>query len=201
MAVRFLHVLVCGFAGCLAPALACADASDGPWVRDLWQQGGVKLHELRDFLGRQLTMARRDEPDWIVELSQEKIDPGTQPGADAAQLVVQQDRRDGTDLLTLRYPLAQRGGVRAYAGAGLNQAVYFDEAIDGPALLTRRQRHRSVGAAAEVGAEFRVSPQFMFNAELRWADLDTDAILLRSEDGLVGADPLSVGVSVGWRFR
>jgi opacity protein-like surface antigen len=201
MAVRFLHVLVCGFAGCLAPALACADASDGPWVRDLWQQGGVKLHELRDFLGRQLTMARRDEPDWIVELSQEKIDPGTQPGADAAQLVVQQDRHDGTDLLTLRYPLAQKGAVRAYAGAGLNQAVYFADSSDDPTLLTRRNRQRSLGPAAEVGAEFRVGQQLMVNAELRWADIDSDAALLRSAEGFVGADPVSVGVSVGWRFR
>ena len=200
MAVRTFQVLVCGLVGCMAPTLACAEGSEGPF-REFWQQGGVKLHELRDFLGRQLKMIDRDEPEWVLELSQEEIDPGTQPGADAAQLVVQQDRRDGTDLLTLRYPLAQRGGVRAYAGAGLNQAVYFDEAIDGPALLTRRQRHRSLGAAAEVGAEFRVSQQLMVNAELRWADFDTDAVLLRSQDGLVGADPLSVGVSVGWRFR
>jgi opacity protein-like surface antigen len=195
------HVLVCGIVGCMAPQLAAADASEGPWVRDLWQQGEVKLHELREFLGRQLTMARRDEPEWILEVSQEKIDPGTQSGSDAAQLVVQQDRRDGTDLLTLRYPLAQRGGVRAYAGAGLNQAAYFSEASDGPALVTRRQRQRSVGAAAEVGAEFRVSQQLMVNAELRWADLDAEDLLLRSEYGLVGADPVSVGVSVGWRFR
>jgi len=201
MAVRFFQVLVCGLAGCMAPALACADSAEGPWVRDLWQQGEVKLHELRDFLGRQLTMARREEPDWILELSQEKIDPGTQPGADAAQLVVQQDRRDGTDLLTLRYPLAQKGAIRAYAGAGLNQAVYFADGSDDPTLLTRRNRHRSLGPAAEVGAEYRVSQQLMVNAELRWAEIDTDAVLLRSAEGLVGADPVSVGVSVGWRFR
>lgn len=98
----------------------------------------------------------------------ENIDPGGQPGADSAQLIVQQDRRDGADLLT---------------------------------LLTRRQRHRSTGAAAEIGAEFRVSQQLMANAELRWADLDADAVLLRGEDGLVGADPVSVGVSLGWRCR
>lgn len=201
MAVRLFHVLVCGFAGCVAPALASADGTDGPWVRDLWQQGEVKLHELREFLGRQLTMARRDEPDWIVDLSHEKLDPATHPGADAAQLVVQQDRRDGTDLLTLRYPLAQRGAVRAYAGAGLNQAGYLAEASDGPTLLTRRDRQRSLGAAAEVGAEYRVSRQLMVNAELRWAELDPDAVLLRNAEGLVGADPVSVGVSVGWRFR
>lgn len=201
MAVKILHALVCGLVGCMAPGLACAGDSEGPSVRGLWQQGEVKLHELRDFLGRHLKMTDREEPEWVLELSQEKIDPGAQPGAAAAQLVVQQDRRDGTDLLTLRYPLAQRGGVRAYAGAGLNQAVYFAEPGDAPTLLTRRERHRSVGAAAEVGAEFRVSRQLMVNAELRWADLDTEAILLRSEDGFVGADPLSVGVSVGWRFR
>jgi hypothetical protein len=201
MAVRFLHVLVCGFAGCVAPALAFADATEGPWVRGLWQQGEVKLHELREFLGRHLTMTRRDEPDWIVELSPETIDPALHPGAKAAQLVVQQDRRDGTDLLTLRYPLAERGAVRAYAGAGLNQAGYLAEASDGPTLLTRHDRHRSLGAAAEVGAEFRVGQQLMVNAELRWAELDTDATLLRSAEGLVGVDPVSVGVSVGWRFR
>jgi hypothetical protein len=201
MAVRLFHALVCGLAGCVAPALAAADATDGPWVRDLWQQGEVKLHELRDFLGRQLTMTRRDEPDWILDLSHDRIDPGIQPGADAAQLVVQQDRRDGTDLLTLRYPLAQRGAVRAYAGAGLNQTGYFPHASEGPTLLTRRVHDRSLGPAAEVGAEFRVSQQLMVNAELRWAELDTDAVLLGSAEGLVGADPVSVGVSVGWRFR
>jgi len=201
VAVRFLNVLVCGFAGCVAPALASADGTDGPWVRDLWQQGEVKFHELREFLSRQLTMTRRDEPDWILELSPDKIDPGIQPGADAAQLVVQQDRRDGTDLLTLRYPIAQRGAVRAYAGAGLNQAGYLAEISDGPTLLTRQERHRALGAAAEVGAEFRVGRQLMVNAELRWAELDPDANLLRSAEGLVGADPVSVGVSVGWRFR
>ena len=201
MAVRTLQVLVGGLVACMAPTFACAETAEGPWVRELWQQGEVKLHELRDFLGRQLKMAERDEPEWILEVSKEQIDPGAQPDGDAAQLVVQQDRRDGTDLLTLRYPLAQAGGVRAYAGAGLNQAVYFADASDGPTLLTRRPRHRSVGAAAEVGAEFRVSRQLMVNAELRWADLDADAVLLRSEDGFVGADPLSVGVSVGWRFR
>jgi hypothetical protein len=201
MAVRLFQALVCGLAGCVAPGLAAAEGSDGPWVRDLWEQGEVKLHELRDFLGRQLTMTRRDEADWILELSQDRIDPGAQPGAGAAQLVVQQDRRDGTDLLTLRYPLAQRGAVRAYAGAGLNQTGYLSHPIDGPALLTRRVNYRSLGPAAEVGAEFRVSQQLMVNAELRWAELDTDAMLLSSAEGLVGADPVSVGISVGWRFR
>ena len=201
MAVKTLHVLVCGLVGCMTPGLACADDPEGPWVRGLWQQSEVKLHELRDFLGRQLKMIDRDEPEWVLDLSQEKIDPAIQPRSDAAQLVVQQDRRDGADMLTLRYPLAQRGAMLAYAGAGLNQTGYLVEASEGPSLLTRRDRQRSVGAAAEVGAEFRVSQQLLVNAELRWADLEADAVPVYGEDGLVAVDPVAVGVSVGWRFR
>lgn len=95
-------------------------------------------------------------------------------GEVAAQLVMQQDRRDGADLLTVRYPLLSRDPLRTDAGAGLNRAVYFSDDARAPVML---------------------------NAELRWADLDESAILLRADDGYVGADPVAVGVSVGWRFR
>ena len=91
------------------------------------------------------------------------------PGDDSAQLVLQQDRRDGADLLTLRYPLAERGPLRTYAGAGLNQAVYFEDGGE-PAIMSRRNRDRSLGAAAELGAELRLSERLLLQADLRWAD-------------------------------
>lgn len=167
-------------------------------VRDAWQAGQSRLHEL---LARTLTFVRRDRPQWLVEQSQASLDPGAPAPDTVAQLVVQQDRRDGAELLTLRYPLSERGALRTYAGAGLNRAVYFG-ADDGlPMMLTRRNRQSSLGAAAEVGAELQVSRQLMVSADLRWADLDEDAVLLRADDGFVGADPLAIGVSVGWRFR
>jgi outer membrane protein W len=152
-------------------------------------------------LARTLTVVRRDRPQWLVEQSQAAIDPDA-PAVDAvAQLVVQQDRRDGAELLTVRYPLAERGALRAYAGAGLNRAVYFGGEDGEPTMLTRRNRQSSLGAAAEVGAELQLSRQLMVSADLRWADLDDDAVLLRADDGYVGADAVAVGVSVGWRFR
>jgi outer membrane protein len=90
--------------------------------------------------------------------------------------------------------------MRAYAGAGLNQAVYFEDGVE-PAIMSRRNRDRSLGAAAELGAELRLSERLMLQADVRWADIDAQAALLRSEDGLVGADAVSLGVSVGWHFR
>ena len=162
------------------------------------QASGVA--RIQDFLKHQFRAVRRKRPDWIVEQSHDTVDPQTHPGDDSAQLVLQQDRRDGADLLTLRYPLAEHGALRAYAGAGLNQAVYFQDGSE-PAIMSGRNRARSLGAAAELGAEFRLSERLLLQADLRWADLDEQAALLRSEDGLVGADAVSLGVSIGWRFR
>lgn len=201
MAVRRWHGLFFGLTCCMAPLVAAAEGSGGALMRDVRQFGQARLQQLHEILGRDLRVATRDEPDWIRDVSHEDYDPEAQPGGDDLQLVIQKERRDGADLLTLRYPLAERGAVRAYAGAGLNRAVYFAEDPDGPALLRHSKRHRSYGPAAEVGAELRVNGELMVNAELRWAEIDGDAILLRSEDGLVGVDPVTVGVSLGWRFR
>jgi len=187
--------------GCLLgtlPLVAAADPKPVEAVRDAWQAGQSRLQEL---LARTLTVVRRDRPQWFVEQSQGAPDPDVPTGDAPAQLVMQQDRRDGADLLTVRYPLASRGALRTYAGAGLNRAVYLADDDGGPVMPTRRGRQSSLGAAAEVGAELQVSRRLMVSADLRWADLDQDAVLLRADDGYVGADPFAVGVSVGWRFR
>lgn len=198
MAVRRSNSTILACLLGVLPLVAAAETTPADAVRDAWQAGQSRLHEL---LARTLTFVRRDQPQWLVEQSQAALDPDA-PATDAiAQLVVQQDRRDGAELLTVRYPLASRGALRTYAGAGLNRAVYFADDAGAPVMLTRRNRQSSLGAAAEVGAELQVSRQLMVSADLRWADLDEDAVLLRADDGYVGADALAVGVSVGWRFR
>jgi hypothetical protein len=191
----------CSILACLLgvlPLVAAAEARPADAARDAWQAVPSRLHEL---LARTLTFARRDQPPWLVEHSQAALDPAAPAADTVAQVVVQQDRRDGAELLTVRYALASRGTLRTYAGAGLNRAVYFGDDDGVPTLLTRRNRQSSLGAAAEVGAELQVSGQLVVSADLRWADLDEDAVLLRADDGYVGADPLAVGVTVGWRFR
>ena len=198
MAVRRSNSTILACLLGMLPLVAAAETTPVDTVRDAWQAGQSRLHEL---LARTLTFVRRDQPQWLVEQSQAALDPDA-PATDAiAQLVVQQDRRDGAELLTVRYPLASRGALRTYAGAGLNRAVYFADDAGAPVMLTRRNRQSSLGAAAEVGAELQVSRQLMVSADLRWADLDEDAVLLRADDGYVGAAPFAVGVSVGWRFR
>jgi len=202
MAVRSSCSFILGLAVCCG-TVPCAAADDqsssfAQDARDLLQETPARLQGL--LLGN-LLMAKRKRPDWIRELSHEDIDPESVPGADDIQLVLQQERRDGPDLLTVRYPIMARGSLRTYAGAGLNQAVYHVESLAKPTLISRSSRHRSLGGAAELGAELRVSEQVNLTADVRWIELDSDASLLRSEHGLVSPDPIAVGVSLGWRFR
>jgi OmpW family len=142
-----------------------------------------------------------DAPDWLHRLSRRQP-AATLPVVDAAYVVLQDDRPDGLELVTLRYRLAEQGRLRAYAGAGLNRTQYFvDGDAAGPSLLTRRNRHTGVGPTAELGAENAVSDQVRLNADVRWVDLDARADLLRGSYGPVAADPVTLGVSLGYRFR
>ncbi len=171
-------------------------AAESAW----WREGVSLLGSLWDDARLRL---RDDVPDWLyLQSHQDRASTPTPHDASAAYIVLQEDRADGTDLVTLRYELGQQGALRAYAGAGLNRAQYYvDEDAAGPSMLTRRNRHSAVGPAAEFGAELALNERVKLNADVRWADLDQRADLLRGSYGPVAADPVTVGVSVGYRFR
>jgi len=142
-------------------------------------------------------------PDWLRRRSGlDPFDDSEYVDDEGATLVVQEDRADGTDLLTIRFLRGDLGSLQTYAGAGINRTQYFDELTDrGPALMNNRNRHSNVGAAAEAGAELRISARLLLSADVRWADLHENASALRSVYGPVVADPLTFGVNIGYRFR
>jgi hypothetical protein len=193
------HGIALGFALCAAPLASVADEPVAMRVREVATSGQSRLQEV---LARHLPLARRPHrPDWVVEQSSRMDGPDGSTPDESLLLVLQEDRLDGTDMLTVRYPLVDRGALRTYAGAGFSQSVYYADRAGAPTLVSRGRRDRSLGGAAEVGAELRMNGRLALNADLRWADIDGDATLLRREDGLVAADALMLGVSVGWRFR
>jgi hypothetical protein len=169
-------------------------AGDAAW----WREGVAVFAMLWDDARARLT---DDVPDWLQHLSRRKP-ANSLPESSAAYVVLQDDRADGMDLVTLRYRLAGEGALHAYAGAGLNRSRYFvDDPAAGPSLLTRRNRRSDLGATAEVGAELAWSERVHVNADLRWADLDERADLLHTAYGPVAADPVTLGISLGYRFR
>ena len=139
-------------------------------------------------------------PEWLSRPSESLVDSRTK-ASDQILLVAQRERNDGAEMLTLRFPIAELGPVLTYVGAGLNRTVYFAETDFGETFTSGHGRNRSLGAAAELGAEWHVTERLAMSAELRWIDLASDAGLLRSGLSLVAADPLAMAVSMGWRFR
>jgi opacity protein-like surface antigen len=193
-------------------AVVCAEAQTGvarfdavqptpPPVAELtwWREGVGLLGSLWDDARTRLG---EDAPDWFHHQREGRASRQPERDAGAAYLVLQEDRPDGMDLVTLRYALVQQGALQAYAGAGLNRSqFYVDEAAAGPSTLTRRNRHAAFGPTAEVGAELALNARVSVNADVRWCDLDERASLLRGSYGPVAADPVTLGLTVGYRFR
>jgi opacity protein-like surface antigen len=197
-----LHVILLGLAASGAVATTRADGMPTQAAASSAQSNAPALSRLipGSFDPPPMQAARPVVPDWIRRTSSAMPDR-FRPATDEWYVALQQQRGDGADMLTLRYPLPDLGPFNTYAGAGLNRTTYYAASTTGATWMTGRNRHRALGAAAELGAELRLTDRLRMNADLRWLDLAADASVLRSADGLVGADPIALGVSLGWRFR
>lgn len=198
MADKRLQALACAMVLGLAATTAVAD---GDAVRSSTGAALPGYSVRQDLLGRPLSFVRRNAPAWIREQSSDPADDDDTAPGDSLHLAIQTDRQDGLDMVTVRYPLLGRGALRAYAGAGVNRSIYYARDEAAPELISHRHRSRSVGAAAELGAEFRPSERLLVSADLRWAALQDDAARVSHDDQLLAADPVSLGVTLGWRFR
>lgn len=191
-------------AGTESPAsVARSDAvqpTPPPVAEVAWWREGVGL--LGSLWDDTRTRLRDDLPEWLHHERRGRARQQPERDAGAAYVVLQDDRPDGMDLVTLRYALVRQGALQAYAGAGLNHAqFYVEDAATGSSMLTRRNRHAAVGPAAELGAELALNARVSVSADVRWCDLDERANLLRASYGPVAADPVTLGVTVGYRFR
>jgi hypothetical protein len=198
-AKRWHAVIMLGMAACCVAGPALADDSSTPAILpEREASDAVRFALVRDLFEPPSSKARRSGPDWLRRIS--NVLGERQSAGDDWHVALQRERGDGADLLTVRHPLADLGPVHTYAGAGINRALYFADTNSEPVVLLRRNRQRSLGAAAEVGAEFRWGERLAMQANLRWIDLADDAGILSDGDALIGADPLAIGLSVGWRF-
>jgi hypothetical protein len=194
------NLVVLGIVGCGAAAPAAADGSS-PAIPTAGQQAAVEvvLPALVELLDSTTTRARRGGPDWVRQISDAIFDRQGST-SDDWHIAMRRDRTDGAEMLTVRHPLPALGPVETYAGAGVNRSVYYAESDLEPTVLGNHNHRSTMGAAAELGAELRLNDRLMMRADLRWIDLAHDANMPRDGSSLVGADPVALGVSVGWRF-
>jgi outer membrane protein len=102
--------------------------------------------------------------------------------------------------LSLQYHFNRGGRISPFVGLGLNYTAFFDVGEQGPLAGSRLTLDKSWGAAAHAGVDFALGERWLFSADLRWMDIDTQARVNGAKVGSVRIDPLAYGIAVGYRF-
>lgn len=105
------------------------------------------------------------------------------------------------------YPFGNNGSAfKPYVGAGVNHTWFFDQKVSGAAKeagFTKLEVKDSWGWAAQIGADYMLTENVMFNAQARYIDIDTTAYAhMGSSRAKVDVDvkPWAFMVGVGYKF-
>lgn len=120
-------------------------------------------------------------------------------------------RSNGTKIGTLKhlpptllaqYHFTQFGKFKPYLGAGVNytrfSSVNFDPAV--AAALQPSIKKNSWGLALQAGFDYQLDQNWSLNLDVKKVQIKTDVRSFGNKVGSFKADPLLVGVGVGYRF-
>lgn len=104
--------------------------------------------------------------------------------------------------LTMQYHFTGISGFRPYVGAGVNytrfSSVHFVPAVD--AALDPSVKKNSFGFALQAGFDVPMGGGWVFNADIKKVQLDTEVKSGSTKVGTFTVDPLLLSLGVGKRF-
>ncbi|OTG58066.1 hypothetical protein B9T29_14645 [Acinetobacter sp. ANC 3903] len=100
-------------------------------------------------------------------------------------------------ILSVQYHFSPNAKISPYIGAGINYTYFFDEKLKSGGDL---HLSSSVGWAAQLGADIRLTPEWSVGADVRYADIKTDVKINGDKVGSVDVDPTIYSLNVGYRF-
>jgi outer membrane protein len=112
--------------------------------------------------------------------------------------------------LSLQYHFTTDGNFDPYIGLGLNYTMFFDEKLIPELVAEGVEKVRledSFGIAAQVGGDWSINENWIFNVDIRYIDIGADASLYvtgfdeKIEVGTVEVDPWVYAVNLGYRFH
>lgn len=104
------------------------------------------------------------------------------------------------------YPLDSSSAFQPYVGAGINYTWFFDTKLSGGAEdkgFSGLDMKDSWGLAAQVGMDYMLTDNIMFNAQVRYIDIDTTGTTNFGGKKVkvdVDVDPLVYMVGLGYKF-
>jgi outer membrane protein len=108
------------------------------------------------------------------------------------------------------YPLDPKSAFQPYVGAGVNYTWMYDEHLSSEARangFSNFKTENSWGVAWQVGADYMLTDNILFNAQMRYIDIDTRATVENNAVAPgtrarvnVDADPFIYMVGLGYKF-
>jgi outer membrane protein len=105
---------------------------------------------------------------------------------------------------SFQYHFIPGGTFQPYVGLGLNYTTFFSEKID-QSLLPGADLSvdDSFGVAAQLGADIKLSDEWLITIDARWIGIEADATLfdgVSSETIALDINPLVYNINVGFKF-
>lgn len=104
------------------------------------------------------------------------------------------------------YPMDKSSAFQPYLGAGINYTWFFDDKLSSEAEdagFRGLDMKDSWGLAAQVGLDYMLTDNMMFNAQVRYLDIDTTGTTYAGPvkvDVDVDVDPFVYMVGLGYKF-
>lgn len=102
--------------------------------------------------------------------------------------------------LSAQYHFNSAGQIIPYVGLGLNYTLFFSEKAYGDLDGIDVSLDNSFGLALQAGVDYMINDRLLLNVNVRYIDIEADASINGAEVGTVKIDPMTVGMSVGYRF-
>jgi len=102
--------------------------------------------------------------------------------------------------LGINYHFLPDSQVSPFVGVGVNYTNFFDTKGAGALKGASVGIDNSWGVAAHAGIDVKINPKWIFTADLRWVDIESDVHVNGAKVGTAKINPIVYGVSLGYRF-
>lgn len=102
--------------------------------------------------------------------------------------------------LGVNYHFMPDRAVSPFVGVGVNYTRFFNTDSKGALAGTKVRIDSSWGAAAHAGVDFRLMPNWIVTADVRWIDISSDVKVNGAKVGRAKISPWVYGLSFGYQF-
>ncbi|MFC5742199.1 OmpW/AlkL family protein [Dyella tabacisoli] len=103
-------------------------------------------------------------------------------------------------VIGVNYHFMPENTVSPFLGVGINFTHFYDSKGQGALSGSHITIDNSWGGALHAGLDVKINENWMFTADVRWINIESDVHLNGVKIGKAKVDPLAYGLSLAYRF-